>query len=105
MPETKPRAFGGIASIASELPRPHSPPIAIPNKARSASERIGLDYFGIDCGLDRDWNLIVFEVNASMLVHDDNAEFLYKDPAVRAIKTAFGAMLRNRAGCGDHPAC
>ena len=40
-----------------------------------------------------------------MLVHDDNAEFLYKDPAVRAIKTAFGAMLRNRAGCGDHPAC
>ena len=60
-------------------------------------ERFGLDYFGIDCGLDRDGNLIVFEVNASMLVHDDNAEFPYKDAAVRAIKTAFGAMLRNRA--------
>jgi tetratricopeptide (TPR) repeat protein len=61
-------------------------------------ERFGLDYFGIDCGLDPDGNLIVFEVNASMLVHDDNAEFPYKDPFVRVIKTAFDAMLRNRAG-------
>ena len=25
--------------------------------------------------------------------HDDNAEFPYKDPAVRAIKAAFDAML------------
>jgi len=40
----------------------------------------------------------VFEVNASMLVHDDNAEFSYKDPAVRAIKSAFDGMLRARAG-------
>jgi tetratricopeptide (TPR) repeat protein len=61
-------------------------------------ERIGLDYFGIDCGLDRNGNLIVFEVNASMLVHDDNVEFPYKDPFVRAIKAAFNAMLANRAG-------
>jgi glutathione synthase/RimK-type ligase-like ATP-grasp enzyme len=61
-------------------------------------ERFGLDYFGIDCALDSDGNLVVFEVNASMLVHDDNAEFPYKDPFVRAIKAAFNSMLRNRAG-------
>jgi hypothetical protein len=65
---------------------------------RVVRERFGLDYFGIDCGLDRDGTLIVFEVNASMLVHDDNAEFPYKDPFVRVIKAAFEAMLRNRAG-------
>jgi tetratricopeptide (TPR) repeat protein len=65
---------------------------------RAIRDRIGLDYFGIDCGLDRAGSLIVFEVNASMLVHEDNAEFPYKDPAVRAIKTAFDAMLRRRAG-------
>jgi tetratricopeptide (TPR) repeat protein len=65
---------------------------------RTVRERIGLDYFGIDCGLDADGNLIVFEVNASMLVHDDNAEYPYKDPFVRAIKQAFDAMLRARAG-------
>ena len=35
-------------------------------------ERVGLEYFGIDCGLDVSGNLVVFEVNASMLVHDRN---------------------------------
>lgn len=63
---------------------------------RAIRERVGLDYFGIDCGLDRDRRLVVFEVNASMLVHADNAEFPYKDPYVRAIKVAFDAMLRRR---------
>jgi tetratricopeptide (TPR) repeat protein len=61
-------------------------------------ECIGLDYFGIDCALDRDGNLVVFEVNASMLVHARNEGFSYKDPYVRAIKDAFDAMLHERAG-------
>jgi len=60
-------------------------------------ERIGLDYFGIDCGLDRFGDLVVFEVNASMLVHEHNEAFPYKDPHVRAIKHAFDAMLAERA--------
>ena len=62
---------------------------------RAIQQRIGLEYFGIDCSLDTNGDLLVFEVNASMLVHDDNAEFPYKDPAVRRIKAAFDAMLRN----------
>jgi hypothetical protein len=33
-----------------------------------------------------------------MLVHEDNAEFPYKDAYVHAIKAAFDAMLRRRAG-------
>ena len=65
---------------------------------RVVRERFGLDYLGVDCGLDPDGHLVVFEVNASMLVHDDNAEFPYKDPFVRVIKNAFDAMLRDRAG-------
>jgi tetratricopeptide (TPR) repeat protein len=65
---------------------------------REIRTRIGLDYFGIDCALDAHGNLVVFEVNASMLVHADNAEFPYKDPAVHAIKAAFAEMLRQRAG-------
>jgi tetratricopeptide (TPR) repeat protein len=64
---------------------------------RTIRDRIGLDYFGIDCALDASGNLVVFEVNASMLVHDDNAEFPYKVPAVSAIKLAFNAMLYQRA--------
>ena len=59
--------------------------------------RIGLDYFGIDCGVDRDGNVVVFEVNASMLVHARNEGFLYKTPAVERIKRAYDAMLRKLA--------
>ena len=64
---------------------------------RAIQQRIGLEYFGIDCGLDRTGNLVVFEVNASMLVHARNEGFLYKDPAVRRIKLAYDAMLRKLA--------
>lgn len=39
---------------------------------RESQRRIGLDYFGVDCGLDRSGNLVMFEANASMLVHDQN---------------------------------
>ena len=60
-------------------------------------ERIGLEYFGIDCALDAAGNLVVFEVNASMLVHERNEGFPYKTPAVRRIKLAFDAMLRKMA--------
>ena len=59
--------------------------------------RVGLDYFGIDCGLDRSGNIVVFEVNASMLVHTRNEGFLYKTPAVERIKLAFDTLLRKLA--------
>jgi tetratricopeptide (TPR) repeat protein len=64
---------------------------------REIHKRIGLEYFGIDCGLDRSGNLVVFEANASMLVHDGNEQFPYKAPFVRRIKTAFDEMLRKLA--------
>jgi tetratricopeptide (TPR) repeat protein len=61
-------------------------------------QRIGLEYCGIDCALDSSGNLVVFEANASMLVHGRNEEFPYKMPAVQRIKLAFEAMLRRFAG-------
>jgi tetratricopeptide (TPR) repeat protein len=61
-------------------------------------ERVGLEYCGIDCGLDASGNIVVFEVNASMLVHARNEGFLYKTPAVERIKRAYDAMLRKLAG-------
>lgn len=65
---------------------------------RAISERIGLDYFGIDCALAADGRVIVFETNPSMLVHLHNAEFPYKDPYVLRIKDAFARMLSGKAG-------
>jgi tetratricopeptide (TPR) repeat protein len=69
---------------------------------RTIQRRIGLEYFGIDCSLDRCGNLVVFEVNASMLVHERNEQFPYKDPYVRRIKQAFDAMLRQFAAAAIH---
>jgi tetratricopeptide (TPR) repeat protein len=57
---------------------------------------IALDFFGIDCSLDRGGQVVVFEVNASMLVHGDNKEFPYKNPHCVRIKQAFDAMLTRR---------
>jgi glutathione synthase/RimK-type ligase-like ATP-grasp enzyme len=60
-------------------------------------ERLGLDFFGIDCSLDRDGNLLLFEVNTSILIHDDNSEFPYKTPFCIRIREAFAAMLARAA--------
>lgn len=59
--------------------------------------RVGLDYFGIDCALDRHGNVVIFEVNATMLIHLHNEGFEYKNPHVYRIKRAFEAMLEARA--------
>jgi tetratricopeptide (TPR) repeat protein len=68
---------------------------------RTIRQRIGLEYFGVDCSLDPSGNLVVFEVNASMLVHERNEEFPYKDPYVRRIKLAFDAMLQQFAAAAN----
>jgi hypothetical protein len=62
--------------------------------------RIGLDYFGIDCALDPDGRVLVFEVNASMLIHLHNEGFDYKTPHVMRIKAAFEEMLARRVAEG-----
>jgi tetratricopeptide (TPR) repeat protein/glutathione synthase/RimK-type ligase-like ATP-grasp enzyme len=57
---------------------------------------MGLDYFGIDCSLDADGRVVVFEVNASMLIHLHNEGFEYKTPYVMRIKHAFERLLERR---------
>lgn len=61
-------------------------------------EIVGLDYFGIDCAIDEAGGLLVFEVNATMLVHDEKGLFADKNPHIARIKEAFDRMLRARAG-------
>jgi tetratricopeptide (TPR) repeat protein/glutathione synthase/RimK-type ligase-like ATP-grasp enzyme len=62
---------------------------------------VGLDYFGIDCSLDAEGRVVVFEVNASMLIHLHNKDFEYKTPHVMKIKHAFERLLERRAGEGQ----
>jgi tetratricopeptide (TPR) repeat protein len=64
---------------------------------RAMAKATGLDYGGIDCGVGRDGRIVVFEANASMLVHDESdAVFAYKNPYIAKIKDAFDAMLSRR---------
>jgi tetratricopeptide (TPR) repeat protein len=58
---------------------------------------VELDYCGIDCGLDRAGRLVLFECNASMLVHDEKTEtFAYKNKYIAHIKDAFDDLLARR---------
>jgi hypothetical protein len=64
---------------------------------RAIARATGLDYGGIDCSVGRDRRIIVFEANASMLVHDEKDEvFAYKNPYIARIKRAFDSMLSRR---------
>ena len=69
---------------------------------RAIAKATGLDYGGVDCGLDREGRIVVFEANASMLVHDEkNDEFAYKNQYIARIKQAFDAMLSRRCTVRD----
>ncbi|MBU2960951.1 hypothetical protein KO516_09010 [Citreicella sp. C3M06] len=59
------------------------------------SQSIGLEYFGIDCAEDRNGNLVVFEADNSLIVHDLECPetFPYKGRHMRRIFAAFRALL------------
>lgn len=63
------------------------------------AERIGLEYFTIDCAENRNGELLVFEADNTAVVHNmDSPEmFPYKPPQMRAIFEAFVAMLYRHA--------
>ena len=66
------------------------------------ADRIGLDYFTIDCAENRCGELLIFEADNTAVVHNmDSPEvFPYKPPQMRAIFDAFAAMLYSRARQG-----
>jgi hypothetical protein len=70
-------------------------------------DRVGLDYFTIDCAENKRGELLIFEADNTAVVHNmDSPElFPYKPPQMRAIFEAFAAMLFRRARQGrEHAA-
>ena len=63
------------------------------------AERIGLDYFTVDCGETRNGSLLVFEADNTAIVHDMDPPdiFPYKVPQMRKVFDAFAEMLYRRA--------
>ena len=62
-------------------------------------ERIGLDYFMIDCAETKTGELLVFESDNSAIVHnmDPPGTFPYKAPQMQKVFGAFAAMLYRHA--------
>jgi hypothetical protein len=63
------------------------------------AERIGLDYFTIDCAQNKRGELLIFEADNTAVVHNmDSPElYPYKPPQMHAIFAAFAAMLSRHA--------
>jgi len=75
-------AFGDLAADAVE----------------EAARRLDLDYCGMDCALMPDGRLLLFEANATMLIHlcEPPAAFPYKHQYVPLIREAFTALVLKR---------
>ena len=75
------------------------PAIALGSSAlaaiRAIGRRLDLDYGGIDFSLLPDGKVLVFEANATMLVHPEpeGSELAYKNVHIRAIVAAFERMV------------
>jgi glutathione synthase/RimK-type ligase-like ATP-grasp enzyme len=59
------------------------------------TQKVGLEYFAIDCAETASGNLLLFEADNAMIVHNmDPADvFPYKPPQMRKIFEAFASML------------
>ena len=85
--------------LDEELVFLETPRRAIGDKAMDAIERIGqamnLDYCGVDFSVLPDGRVLVFEANATMLVHaeDANGPLKHKNPYVKNIFNAFNMLV------------
>lgn len=66
-------------------------------------ERLGLDYYSIDCAETQYGELLIFEVDSAMVVHamDPIADFSYKHDYMPKVFSAFRQLLLDRRVPGD----
>ena len=62
------------------------------------SDRLGLEYVGIDCGETPEGKLLIFEADSGMTVHamDGVDVFPYKQVQMKKVFRAFREMLESR---------
>jgi len=65
---------------------------------KTIHERIGLDYFGVDCHIDDDYNITLFELNANMNMLVNNAVVHREvyDMQIKKITDALTSMILER---------
>ena len=87
------RSRSSCARSTSDFAQRHARALA------GIAERIGLDYFTVDCAETKDGSLLIFEADNTAIVHDMDPPdiFPYKPPQMRKVFDAFAAMLDRRA--------
>jgi len=67
------------------------------NALQRVQEKICLPYFGIDCAETISGDLLIFEVDNAMVVHNMDSEDLYpyKKPAMKKLFGAFHSMIKS----------
>ncbi|MHC3995536.1 ATP-grasp domain-containing protein [Thiomicrolovo sp. ZZH C-3] len=73
-----------------------APPAQLEATCRRIHEKLPLDFFGIDCHLDAEGNMFIFELNTCMRIVGGNP-IPYQEAALDAIKTAFNALIARKA--------
>jgi hypothetical protein len=93
-PEKRAEEASAMATFDDTFARRHAAAF------QALHERLGFDYYSIDCAETRDGRLLVFEADAAAIIHamDPSDLFPYKHPQMRKVFGAFEAMLRRRAG-------
>ena len=68
-------------------------------------ERLGFDYYSIDCAETRDGRLLVFEADTAAIIHmmDPPELFPYKPTQMQRVFQAFGAMLHRNVARQSAP--
>ncbi len=72
---------------------------------RALHDRLGLDYFAVDCAELPDGSLLIFEADVAMVIHDlDPADlYPYKKPQMHKVFDAFEGFLRAAAATPKKP--
>jgi len=92
-PQKRAEEAKAMADFQEGLAARHSAALA------EITRRLDLEYYALDCAETPDGQLLVFEADVGMIVHDlDPADiFPYKHAHMQALFAAFEAMLRNKA--------
>lgn len=81
-----------MAGFATDIGKRHAATFEV------LSEALGLDYFGIDCAVDEVGDLILFEADNALIVHDMDCArtFPYKKAPMDRVFAAFEDLLLSR---------
>ena len=96
-PEKRAEEAAFMADFTSDFAARHRGALA------AIGDGLGLAYFGIDCAEDAQGNLVLFEADNALIVHDMDCEtvFPYKTKHMHRIFEAFETMLQRRCTSGD----